>query len=196
MRSRVTDRTKNHLILLAMLVLLGLTGVVAVVRSPVLGLDLRGGLEVVLKAVPNDPKNPPTQDQINQAISIIRSRVDKLGVSEPEIRKEANNEVSIALAGIKDPKAAASIIGSTGQLYMLDYTGTLEPIVSKSASGTASYRPSLYALLKAAKNRPNTHYYAGSTPEQWYAFDAKTHKRLAQHASASRSRRAPPRSNC
>src|SRR6478672_10637102 len=178
MRSRVTDRTKNRLILLAMLVLLGLTGVVAAVRSPVLGLDLRGGLEVVLKAVPNDPKNPPTQAQINQAISIIRSRVDKLGVSEPEIRKEANNEVSIALAGIKDPKAAASIIGSTGQLYMLDYTGTLEPIVSKSASGTASYRPSLYALLKAAKNRPNTHPYAGATPEQWYAFNAKTHKRL------------------
>jgi SecD/SecF fusion protein len=174
----VTDRAKNHLILLAMLVLLGLTAVVAVVRSPVLGLDLRGGLEVVLKAVPNDPKNPPTQDQINQAISIIRSRVDKLGVSEPEIRKEANNEVSIALAGIKDPKAAASIIGSTGQLYMLDYSGTLEPVVSKSASGTASYRPSLYALLKAAKNRPDTHFYNGSTPVQWYAFDAKTHKRL------------------
>jgi SecD/SecF fusion protein len=178
MRSRVTDRAKNHLILLAMLVLLGLTGVVAIVRSPVLGLDLRGGLEVVLKAVPSDPKNPPTQDQINQAISIIRSRVDKLGVSEPEIRKEANNQVSIALAGIKDPKAAASIIGSTGQLWMLDYTGTLERTVSKSASGTASYRPSLYALLKAAKNRPNTHPYPGATPEQWYAFDKKTHKRL------------------
>jgi SecD/SecF fusion protein len=178
MRSRVTDRAKNHLILLAMLVLLGLTGVVAAVRSPVLGLDLRGGLEVVLKAVPNDPKNPPTQDQINQAISIIRSRVDKLGVSEPEIRKEANNQVSIALAGIKDPKAAASIIGSTGQLYMLDYQGTLEPTVSASASGQTNYRPTLYALLKAAQNRPNHHYYEGSPAEQWYAFDAKTHKRL------------------
>jgi SecD/SecF fusion protein len=178
MGSRVTDRTKNLLTLLAMLVLLGLTGLVAIVKSPVLGLDLKGGLEVVLKAVPNDPKNPPTSDQINQAISIIRSRVDKLGVSEPEIRKEAGNEVSIALAGIKDPKAAASIIGSTGQLYMLDYDGTLEPIVSKSASGTASYRPTLYALLKAAKNRPDTHPYAGATAEQWYAFDAKTHKRV------------------
>lgn len=174
----MSDRAKNHLILLAMVVLLALTGVVAVVRSPVLGLDLRGGLEVVLKAVPSDPQNPPTQDQINQAVSIIRSRVDKLGVSEPEIRKEANNQVSIALAGVKDPKAAASIIGSTGQLYMLDYDGALEPVVSKSASGSASFRPSLFALLTAAKNRPNTHYYAGSTPEQWYAFDAKTHKRL------------------
>src|SRR3954453_9056802 len=173
-----TDRVKNHRILLAMVVGLALTAVVALVRSPVLGLHLRGGLEVVLKAVPSDPKNPPTQDQINQAISIIRSRVDKLGVSEPEIRKEANNQVSIALAGIKDPKAAASIIGSTGQLYMLDYTGTLEPVVSKSATGTASYRSSLYALLNAAKNRPNTHPYDGATPEQWYAFDKKTHKRV------------------
>ena len=143
-----------------------------------LGLDLKGGLEVVLKAVPTDPKNPPTDAQIDQAISIIRSRVDKLGVSEPEIRKEAGNEVSIALAGIKDPKAAASIIGSTGQLYMLDYTGTLEPIVSKSATGEASYRPTLYALLNAAKNRPNTHPYDGATPEQWYAFDKKTHRRV------------------
>ena len=178
MGSRVTDRSKNLLTLLAMLVLLGLTAVVAVVRSPVLGLDLKGGLEVILKAVPNDPKNPPTTDQINQAISIIRSRVDKLGVSEPEIRKEAGNEVSIALAGIKDPKAAASIIGSTGQLYMLDYDGTLEPIVSKSSSGTASYRPTLYALLKAAKNRPDTHPYDGATAEQWYAFDAKKHTRV------------------
>ncbi len=60
MGSRVTDRSKNLLTLLAMLVLLGLTAVVAVVRSPVLGLDLKGGLEVILKAVPNDPKNPPT----------------------------------------------------------------------------------------------------------------------------------------
>jgi SecD/SecF fusion protein len=178
MSGRVTDRTKNHLTLLAMLVLLALTGVVAVAKSPVLGLDLKGGLEVVLKAVPNDPKNPPTDAQIDQAISIIRSRVDKLGVSEPEIRKEAGNEVSIALAGIKDPKAAASIIGSTGQLYMLDYTGTLEPIVSKSATGTASYRPTLYALLNAAKNRPNTHPYDGATAEQWYAFDKKTHRRV------------------
>ena len=61
MRSRVTDRAKNHLILLAMLVLLGLTGVVAVVRSrPCSASTCKGGLEVVLKAVPNDPKNPPT----------------------------------------------------------------------------------------------------------------------------------------
>jgi len=64
MSGRVTDRTKNRLTLLAMLVLLALTGVVAWAKSPVLGLDLKGGLEVVLKAVPNDPKNPPTDEQI------------------------------------------------------------------------------------------------------------------------------------
>ena len=68
---------------------------------------------------------------------------------------------------------------------MLDYTGTLEPIVSKSATGTASYRPTLYALLNAAKNRPNTHPYDGATPEQWYAFDTKTHKTRAQHDRAA-----------
>ena len=195
MSGRVTDRTKNHLILLAMLVLLALTGVVAWAKSPVLGLDLKGGLEVVLKAVPNDPKNPPTDEQIDQAISIIRSRVDKLGVSEPEIRKEAGNQVSIALAGIKDPKAAASIIGSTGQLYMLDYTGTLEPIVSKSATGTASYRPTLYALLNAAKNAPTR---IPTTARRRSSGTRSTRRRTnaCSTRSGSRSRRAHPRSSC
>ena len=61
---------------------------------------------------------------------------------------------------------------------MIDYTGQLEPIVSKSATGTASYRPTLYALLKAAQNRPDTHPYDGATTEQWFAFDGKTHRRV------------------
>ena len=117
-------------------------------------------------------------------------------MSEPEIRKEANNQVSIALAGIKDPKAAASIIGSTGQLFMLDYTGTLEPIVSKSASGQASYRPTLYALLNAAKNRPNTHYYEGSHARAVVRVRREDAQARCSTRSASRSRRAPPRSSC
>ena len=162
-------------------------------KSPVLGLDLKGGLEVVLKAVPSDPKNPPTDAQIDQAISIIRSRVDKLGVSEPEIRKEAGSEVSIALAGIKDPRAAASIIGSTGQLYMLDYTGSLEPIVSRSATGTASYRGD---ALRAAQRGQEPARYAPLRRRHGCAVVRVRHARptdACSTPSGSRSRPAPRR---
>ena len=48
----------------------------------------------------------------------------------------------------------------------------------RAPAARVSYRPTLYALLKAAQNRPNTHPYDGATAEQWYAFDKKTHKRI------------------
>ena len=55
-------------------------------RKPVLGLDLQGGLEVVLKAVP--PKGQQvTASGMSTAQSIIQNRIDKLGVSSPEVRE-------------------------------------------------------------------------------------------------------------
>ncbi len=66
-------------------------------RSLRKGLDLQGGLEVVLKAVP--PKGHKlTADDMSRSLSIMRNRVDKLGVSEPDIRLQAPNQIVIALA--------------------------------------------------------------------------------------------------
>src|SRR6188508_3241195 len=84
-----------------------------------LGLDLQGGLEVVLQAVP--PKGQKvTQQGLDNAVSIMRQRVDKLGVAEPEIRKQGNDQIVIELAGVHDPAKAASIIGKTAQLELYD----------------------------------------------------------------------------
>src|SRR5437763_11394327 len=81
-----------------------------VYKKPTLGLDLQGGLEVVLKAVP--PKNHKlTLDDITRSIDIMRQRIDKLGVSEPEIRKQGTDQIVIQLAGVHDPAAAAKLIG-------------------------------------------------------------------------------------
>jgi preprotein translocase subunit SecD len=71
-------------------------------RKPTLGLDLQGGLEVVLKAVP--PKGHKlTSEDLDRSISIMRARIDKLGVSEPEIRKQGSNQIVIQLAGFTTP---------------------------------------------------------------------------------------------
>jgi Preprotein translocase subunit SecD len=84
-------------------------------KKPTLGLDLQGGLEVVLVAVP--PKGHTlTADDMNRSISIMQNRINKLGVSEPEIRKQGNNQIVIQIAGIHDPAAAAKLIGKTAQL--------------------------------------------------------------------------------
>ncbi|MGH3003024.1 MAG: protein translocase subunit SecD, partial [Gaiellaceae bacterium] len=141
---------RSHLVLVV-LILLALVGVAVLIvpsspahRSIKKGLDLQGGLEVVLRAQP--PKGHKlTSADLDRSVSIMRSRVDKLGVSEPEIRKQGGNEIVIQLAGIHDVNQAAQIIGSTAQLALYDLEPALLP-PSTSASGPVAIR-SLYDLL-------------------------------------------------
>lgn len=53
---------------------------------------------------------------VEQAIEVIRNRVDQLGVAEPAIHKQGENEIVVQLPGVKDPKKALEIIGKTAQL--------------------------------------------------------------------------------
>ncbi len=109
------------------------------------GLDLQGGLEVVLKAQP--PKGHQlTSSDLDRSVSIMRNRVDRLGVSEPHIQKQGSNEIVIQLAGVHDPAAAAKLIGSTAKLELYDLEPALVP-PSVSATGTPVATTSLYDLL-------------------------------------------------
>src|SRR5947199_10872125 len=152
----MTNR-RSHLILVG-LILAALAGVVALAipGSPVhkkvtLGLDLQGGLEVVLKAVP--PKGRTCDSQcMERSISIMRSRIDKLGVAEPEIRKQGKDQIVIQLAGVHDPAAAAALIGKTAQLMLFDFEADLTG-PSKDSNDNAVATPSLYPLLKQVQTQ-------------------------------------------
>lgn len=77
---------------------------------PHLGLDLAGGISVV-----EQPAHKVPNSTLNEAITIIRNRVDALGVSEPSISRQGSNIV-VQLPGVKDRAKALSIIGQTAQL--------------------------------------------------------------------------------
>src|SRR4029079_15191514 len=95
-------------------------------KKPTLGLDLQGGLEITKQAVP--PKGRKlTKEDLNRSVSIMRDRVDRLGVAEPEIRTQGNNQIAIQLPGVKDPETAARIIGKTAQLELYDLEADLVP---------------------------------------------------------------------
>lgn len=81
-------------------------------RSPQLGLDLQGGTSVVLGVKPGQAA---TSAQLDQAISIIRRRVDGLGVAEPEITRQGNFIV-VSLPGVKDSERAIELVGRTAKL--------------------------------------------------------------------------------
>ncbi len=53
---------------------------------------------------------------LDQAVTTIRNRIDQFGVSEPDIRKQADNRIQIQLPGLEDPERAIQLIGQTASL--------------------------------------------------------------------------------
>jgi SecD/SecF fusion protein len=134
--------------------------------EPTLGLDLQGGLENTLQAVP--PKGRKlTKEDLDRSVSIMRDRVDKLGTAEPDIRTQGDDQIVIQLPGVKDPKRAAEVIGKTAQLELYDLEANLVPPSIDAATRRPVATDSLYKLLSGqqALVRDNA--------EQWYLFDAK-----------------------
>jgi protein-export membrane protein SecD len=82
------------------------------------GLDLQGGLSVILTAK-GTPKSPVTEDAMNRAEIIVRNRVDRLGVSEASIQRQGGNSILVQIPGIKDPQQALNLLQSTGQLLFV-----------------------------------------------------------------------------
>ena len=114
-------------------------------EKPTLGLDLQGGLEITKQAVP--PKGRKlTKEDLSRSVSIMRDRVDRLGVSEPEIRTQGSNQITIQLPGVKDPETAAKIIGKTAQLELYDLEANLVP-PSIDAQRFPVAKASVYELL-------------------------------------------------
>lgn len=88
------------------------------------GLDLEGGMYVLLEAAPtNDAETD--YDAIQRAMSIIRSRIDELGVVEPILQREGDNRIRIELPGIEDQTQAMDVIGRTALLTFVSPEGDL-----------------------------------------------------------------------
>jgi SecD/SecF fusion protein len=135
-------------------------------QKPTLGLDLQGGLEVTLQAVP-PPNRSLTSDDLNRSLDIMRNRVDKLGVSEPVITKQGKDQIVIELPGVKDPEAAAKIIGTTAQLELFDLeTSLVGPSIS--VQGEPVETASLYTLLARVQSQVR-----GRASDAWYIVNPK-----------------------
>ncbi|MGQ0520087.1 MAG: protein translocase subunit SecD [Actinomycetota bacterium] len=99
-------------------------------NRPQLGLDLQGGASVVLR-----PQKEVASGALDQAIEIIRNRVDALGVAEPDISRQGKN-IIVQLPGVKDQERALDIVGQTAELR---FRPVIEPVpVSEDATPTTT----------------------------------------------------------
>lgn len=105
----------NKLIMTAIFVLV-VASVLIVWRKPInLGLDLRGGMRLVVEAKDTDDIKV-NNDAVLGAVEVIRTRIDSLGVSEPVITRKGERQIVIELPGIDDEARAIAMIGETALL--------------------------------------------------------------------------------
>lgn len=87
-----------------------------------LGLDLQGGVHVVMEAKPGQGEKL-TEDVMNRALAVVERRVNGLGVAEPIVQRQGNRRIIVELPGISDQQEAIEVIGKTAQLEIKDPTG-------------------------------------------------------------------------
>jgi SecD/SecF fusion protein len=192
-------------VLLLVLLLIGLAAVTIVAKKTRLGLDLKGGVELVYQAKPT-AQSKVDSESLERAINIMRKRVDQLGVAQPEIQRSGGEEIDVALPDVSNATRAQEEVGKTAQLYFYDWepnvigpTGEKAPTEGavtgdstiNGAGGVSAGLPEYQAVLRAAK-RPailrsaDTTWTPGCTAAQlhdciygsWYLLDTKHEKVL------------------
>src|SRR5262249_26412800 len=100
---------------------------------PQLGLDLQGGISVVLFPVKGSDLST-----LDTAVQIITNRVDALGVAEPEVNRQGNTIV-INLPGAKNRTQALSLVGRTAELQFREVQGFVpysQPLTAQTTTST------------------------------------------------------------
>ena len=93
-----------------------------------LGLDLQGGIHLVLEVKTQGMEAEEATDAVARAQEIIRNRVDQFGVAEPTIQRQGENRIIIELPGVQDVQRAKALVGQTA---LLEFQ-MLEPEVERN----------------------------------------------------------------
>ena len=150
---------RNFAILGIVLVLLAALGVVIATKPTKLGLDLRGGTELVYQGRPTPQVPTVTPQAVDDAIDTIRKRTNSLGVSETEIQRSGRDQISVGLPDVQNAQRAIAQVGTTAQLQFYDW----EPNVLAAAARTRptrarrrSTRPPSRPRRRSRRPRPRT----------------------------------------
>ncbi len=116
-----------------------------------LGLDLKGGMHLVLKVDTSQIPKQDREDAVERALEVVRNRIDEFGVKEPTISRQGLDEIVLQLPGVTDRKRALDIIGRTAQLEFKLVVNNPD-LLSKALSGQEL--PPEYEILYDQDERP------------------------------------------
>src|ERR1019366_746503 len=116
----MTDRKRHGFVLLLVAGLIAASVFVITQQATRLGLDLKGGIELVYQGKPT-PQSGVTPASLSRAVDIMRQRVDQLGVSEPEIQTTGGSQITVGLPDVTNTQRAINEVGTTARLEFYDW---------------------------------------------------------------------------
>ncbi|MBO0768611.1 MAG: protein translocase subunit SecD [Solirubrobacterales bacterium] len=168
----MTDRRRNVLILLVVAGLIAASAVVIALRPTVLGLDLKGGVELVYQATPTPQQPTITPDSMKRAVDVMDNRVNQLGVSQPSISTEGKDLIDVQLPNVSNVQQAESQVGNTARLAFYDWEAN---VLAPPAKGTHG-APITVAKGLTTQDPQSEQIYsgngAGGTPGSLNLYDA------------------------
>src|ERR1700744_180323 len=119
------SRRQHVLVLLFVVALVIVSGIVIASKETKLGLDLQGGLQLVYEGRPAGRATEGSGEGIEDSINIIEKRINNLGVSEAEVARLGDKNITVGLPGVTDANRASEQVGTTAQLFFYDWEPNL-----------------------------------------------------------------------
>jgi SecD/SecF fusion protein len=107
---------------------------IALTQSARLGLDLRGGTQIVLETRSTDTVTA-NAESTDRALTVLRNRIDALGVTDPAVTRSGDRRIIIELPDVQDPREAAAVIGKTAQLTFHSVVAAVDPATGEPKPG-------------------------------------------------------------
>lgn len=188
----MSDRQRHGFILLLVAGLIAVSFVFIATKPTLLGLDLKGGVELIYKAEPT-PQSPVNTASLQRAVQVMNNRVNQLGVSQPTIQTSGGNQIDVQLPNVTNIAAAEKAVGTTARLEFYDWEANAiapngQPVAGQlaasnsqalaisrgtGADSTSAGAMGLYQAVKLASKQPykvsKDNARLGS---QWYLFGA------------------------
>jgi SecD/SecF fusion protein len=118
-------RRRHFFVLLFVLGLVAVSGVVIANKPTRLGLDLKGGIELILQGRPTPQQPTITDSAMSRSVDIIREGCDQLGVSEIEVSRVGSDQIQVGIPGATSVGKATECATKPARLYFFDWEPSL-----------------------------------------------------------------------
>jgi SecD/SecF fusion protein len=186
------SRRKHLFVLLFVFGLIAVSALVIVSKSTQLGLDLKGGVQLVLQASPTPQQPTIDNGSMSRAIDIIRSGCDQLGVSEIEVAQVGTDQIQVGIPGATSVGKATECATKPARLFFYDWEPNL---IGREAAigGHPGSEPPKGALEEANKEWSKAGRSASSNQNQQLIFAGAY---ATEYAAAKLASEQKPKPNC